>query len=63
MTRRLGDYEGVFEDCMERSGGLAMLWHKSDQATPLSCSIHHIDIQVSQLGVEGEWRFTRVYGW
>jgi len=46
IMAKLGDYQGVFEDCMGRSGGLAMLWHHSLKVSLLSQSFHHIDIVV-----------------
>lgn len=63
IVRQMGDYDGIFEDCMGRSGGLAMLWHKSVKVTFLSKSFHHIDVQVNHVGLEGAWRFIGVYGW
>ncbi|KAJ8443362.1 LOW QUALITY PROTEIN: hypothetical protein Cgig2_015843 [Carnegiea gigantea] len=61
FTASLRDFEGVYMDCIRRSGGLAMLWHKSLKVSLLSLSSHHID--VDQLGTEGAWRFTGIYGW
>jgi len=63
IMAKLGDYQGVFEDCTGSSSGLAMVWHPSLKVSLLSQSFHHIDIIVEQWEGVGVWLFTGVYGW
>lgn len=58
---RLG-FEGmIVVEAKGRSGGLAMLWRKTDQITLQSLSKYHVDVVVSIEGKQS-WRLTGFYG-
>jgi hypothetical protein len=49
-------------DCIGRSGGLALLWGDETKLTIQNFSQCHINGLVENLGVDGSWRFTGIYG-
>ena len=63
VKRKLGHLDGIAVDCRGRSGGVALLWEKSTKVSLLSCSSHHIDVAVQDVGGQESWRFTGIYGW
>ncbi|XP_074362922.1 uncharacterized protein LOC141703019 [Apium graveolens] len=56
------NYEGmVVVEAQGKSGGMALLWKQENQATLLSFSNYHIDIETKSFGV-GSWRFMGFHG-
>ena len=63
IKRKIGNYNGIAVDSRGRSGGVALLWDKAINVSLLSCSSHHIDVSIQDVGGSIAWRFTGVYGW
>ncbi|XP_073280655.1 uncharacterized protein [Primulina huaijiensis] len=45
-----------------QSGGIGVLWRKSEQVTVTNYSSNHVDLRVSD-DMNGDWRYTRYYGY
>ncbi|XP_073051725.1 uncharacterized protein [Primulina eburnea] len=61
--RVLLGFENVFAvDRIGRSGGIGVLWRKSEQVTVTNYSSNHVDLRVSD-DMNGEWRCTGYYGY
>lgn len=55
-------FEGLLTvEPQRRSGGLALLWHEADQASLLSFSTNHIDVETKVNNMR-PWRLTGFYG-
>lgn len=61
ICTKLG-FEGLIKvEPRGRSGGLALLWQESDQASLTSFSFNHIDVETNVNNMRS-WRLTGVYG-
>lgn len=61
VRTKLG-FEGMIViESRGRSGGQAMLWKDADQASLLSLSQNHIDMEINMKDVS-PWRLTGIYG-
>ncbi|KAL0430276.1 UNVERIFIED_CONTAM: hypothetical protein Sradi_0653600 [Sesamum radiatum] len=60
--KRRFNYFGCCVESQGRSGGLALLWHKSISVLLQSFSPHHIDVTVYPESEYEAWRFTGFYG-
>ena len=62
VRSRVGFSNGFYVDCMNRRGGLALLWKAEVDLSIKSFSEGHIDSVVKQEEGGLIWRFTGFYG-
>ncbi|KAK9724485.1 hypothetical protein RND81_05G076200 [Saponaria officinalis] len=63
VRKRIGGYEGVYSDACGRSAGVAILWKEGIRVEVISSTSHHLDVKITGLFGEKEWRLTGFYGW
>ncbi|XP_074318298.1 uncharacterized protein LOC141655099 [Silene latifolia] len=63
LVDRLGNFEDIFGDSIERKAGVAIIWRNGVTVNFLSTSAHHVDVEIEGLFSENKWRLTGFYGW
>lgn len=59
---KIGYSNGVFIDRIGLGGGLALFWKNETQVELFGFSLNHIDVAVSEEGIDFKWRLTGFYG-